>query len=444
MRTFARTGRLLGGAHSRIDRSNPLRRRGLPLVLALSAAACGSSEKSTSGSSNPEVLSDLTVVATPPGGEAFYTPIFTIQPGQDITYCTYMEGLTDKDRRVHTTTGTQSKFGHHAIIFYATAPEKPHTAECYGEGMVNLHQMLGATGGEGNAFWEPPANVSTLVPKGSQMVIQSHWINTVEEPTRVQAMMVTIPGKTGPDAINAGSVAIVDTTFKIPPQGPYETFTECTFDRPHDLIMSLGHEHEWGTHVFAEVTRTDGTTETLLDRPFVPHDTFAPPVDDHPLATPLKFAMGDKLRMTCQWENTTTDALQFPREMCVFFGYSMEPEDAHCVDGRWDHNGASNADAGPPSAMACAPPGTPGNELKVGEYCTQHGGQCTDNKPDGGGNSGPTYAIICGIDFGGPAYCTMPCTDTSQCGSGTVCTNDTPGGPKGCAPVACLLDAGAP
>jgi hypothetical protein len=314
----------------------------LPVALGLSLSACGASDKKNSdpGPERPAgVLEGLKIIETPEGGMAIYSDVIKdIQPGADITYCTYTNTITDKELFVHTTRGAQTTFGHHVIMFYTMTPEPPRTEECFGQDMAKFRQLLGggAANGEGSGIWDPPANVGTVIPVGSQFVIQSHWINTGLEVVDGQAMTVTVPGADGPDRIAAGTVAIVDTVFKVPGLAHSTDASDCVFDTDHHLMMHLGHEHQWGTHVRAEVTRTSGQVETLFDRPFAAHDVFNPPVDDFGVDGALLLAKGDKIRMTCEWENTTETELGFPREMCVYVGYSLEPYDAHCINGTWD------------------------------------------------------------------------------------------------------------
>lgn len=428
-------------------RSFRLTRRALPglaIALGMASVACGSSSSSTTpvNEGRPaEVLASLKDVPVPPGGMAVYTPVIKqIPPGADVTYCTYTDTLTKEALFVHTTKGSQSTFGHHVILFYSNAPEKPRTEECFGQDMAKFRQLLGGSGGEGFSFWDPPKNVGTAVPAGAQLVIQTHWINTGTEPVDVQAMMVTEPGDTGPDRIEAGSVAVVDTTFRVPAKQHFEETTECVFDRERRLMMVLGHEHEWGTHVKAEIVRAAGGTDLVFDKPYAPDNVFNPPAQPYPLDAPLVIGVGDKVRMTCTWENTRADPLEFPLEMCVFFGYSLDAEDAHCVDGAWEST-SSSGDAGAPSGPPCVTEGAKGNEKGVGEFCSKGGAQCADN---GSGN-----AVICAADFGGPGFCTKPCVDQSSCGTGTVCTGDSATSTtKGCLPVECAppwaLDGGAP
>jgi hypothetical protein len=43
---------------------------------------------------------------------------------------------------------------------------------------------------------------------------------------------------------------------------------------------------------------------------------------------------GDTVKLTCNWKNTTSNSIDFPREMCVFFGYTIGSS-AFCLNGNW-------------------------------------------------------------------------------------------------------------
>jgi len=411
-------------------------RHGVYVANALVAVSCALSS-GCSGSAESEsptrpagVLPELEIVPTPAGGIALYTPIIEdIQPGSDVTYCTFTDHVTDSDLFIHTTQGSQSSMGHHSLMFYTQEPEEPHTAPCGGQAMEKLRQILGGGGGEGTSVWIPPDNVGVLVPAGSQLVIQTHWINVAPEPVDVQAMMVTLPGTDSPDRIAAGTMTVLDLLFEVPAGAQAETTTQCVFDKDYRMMMTIGHEHEWGTHVRADVTRLSGETQLLFDRPFTPHDVFEPPVDAYPVENALLLAAGDTLQLTCAWDNTTGEALAFPREMCVFFGYTLESGDARCINGSWiGAGGGGTALQGPP----CAAEGAPGNENGVGKYCTAAGGECASN-----GAASICLADYTTGEFGN--FCTKLCADDTDCGTGAVCTGSDPqAATKACIPSECV------
>jgi hypothetical protein len=409
------------------------------VTAAIAAAGCAKADAASSGSaaSAPvDVLQGLKAIPTPPGGLALYTPIIRqLQPGADVTHCTYTDVITQNDLFLNTTHGVESSMGHHALLYYLTTPEAPRTEICHGQGMEKMVQILGGSGGEGTGGYQPPANVGATIPKGSQFVIQTHWINTSDKPVDVQAMMVTVPGTDGPDRIETGSLVALDLSFNVPARDKLHTSVECVMQGEHRLFMSIGHEHEWGTHVAADVTRVDGTNELLFDRDFTPHDTFDPPVNDYGVTKPLTFHKGDKLRMQCDWANTTDEALSFPREMCVFFGYTMSPGDVRCINGNWIGAGSSGDGGTRPTLPGppCAKAGDPGNAAGVGRHCTGGGGECAT------GGAGICLADYTQGAFGN--FCTKLCSDDAACGAGATCTGQPGSATRICMPASCVTGA---
>jgi hypothetical protein len=82
-------------------------------------------------------------------------------------------------------------------------------------------------------------------------------------------------------------------------------------------------------------------------------------------------------------------------------------------------------------------PGNVGNDLGVGKYCTSNGTEC--------GGFSITNAWICTLSQAPTAapFCTKPCSNDGQCGTGAFCRGDTNDagmevGLKGCVPAACL------
>jgi len=89
----------------------------------------------------------------------------------------------------------------------------------------------------------------------------------------------------------------------------------------------------------------------------------------------------------------------------------------------------------------CVAPGTASNEEGLGGYCSPMGGQCVQTGLGG-------VATLCSGDLGAPAhewFCTIPCSQTSDCGAGGGACLSAPFG-QICVPTACagnLGDAGS-
>lgn len=283
-----------------------------------------------------ELADQLLVPDLASGGRALFTDIVTVQAGEDVTFCTYLDYVTDDVLYLHDTLGIQSHNGHHAILQYLDKPQEPGTRPCPDNGDLGaqLGQVLGGTGGDSNNAVVLPANVVSAVPAGAQLVINHHWINTDQEAIDVQAEMITVPPESDQDLIIARAMAIVLTDFDVPAGDVGEASVECTFPEGAQLLSMLGHQHEWGTHVRADRMR-DGE-EVIFDHDYTPDMVQQPLTVDYPLDEPFQFAAGDTVRMTCNWDNTTDTALTFPREMCVLFGWQVGVDgDTRCIDGTW-------------------------------------------------------------------------------------------------------------
>ena len=94
-------------------------------------------------------------------------------------------------------------------------------------------------------------------------------------------------------------------------------------------------------------------------------------------------------------------------------------------------------DGGKDDPLNCVPPGTKGNELGMGGYCTPGGHQCDTAGPDAG-------VRICSADVPDTPthawFCTYPCAKDEECGTGSYCADDPRG--RGCVPLTCKSLAG--
>jgi hypothetical protein len=234
--------------------------------------------------------------------------------------------------------GSQSPQGHHAILQYTETPEAPGTRPCgsEGEGGGMNGMLLGGTGGKSIADQEYlPPNFGVQIPAGSQLVINHHWINASTEAVRGQSMMLARRLEEGGDTVLAGNLPMVGVGWEIPAMGSLEYTTECTFEEDVPYVLALGHMHEYGRHVTIDVTRTDGSVESLIDQEWdVELATTSSGRKVFSLEDPFMIHAGDKVSLTCSWDNTTEEAVGFPREMCIFFGFTIG-ESYVCGNGYW-------------------------------------------------------------------------------------------------------------
>ena len=321
----------------------------VPLLagLALSfAAGCGNDEPITPSEETvggfpkkllPErLLPDLPLV---PPKSARDLPLFTdivdVPAGADITYCTYTNVILDEPTIFGESFGAQSPQGHHAIMYYTSTPKEPYTGEC-GEMMEDGQMLLGGTGGKAVAD-EPtlPVNFGVEVPAGAQLIINHHWINTTPTDVPGQSMMLARKLDRDGNTVMAGNMIMLGFGWELPPLSPYEFSTECKYDADVPYVLALGHMHEWGKNVRIDVTSADGSVENVINEEWTADSaTGVGGGTVYSLDQPLTIKKGDTVKLTCQWQNTTAEPIGFPREMCIFFGYTVDTN-FFCANGTW-------------------------------------------------------------------------------------------------------------
>jgi hypothetical protein len=100
--------------------------------------------------------------------------------------------------------------------------------------------------------------------------------------------------------------------------------------------------HEFGVHATTEVERVDtGDVEVLRDDPSWTYEMqFNPEYNRWTVDVPFLIHPGDTLRTSCSWDNTTSERLTFPREMCISAGFVLATGDKPtapgiCNNGSW-------------------------------------------------------------------------------------------------------------
>lgn len=280
-----------------------------------------------------ELLSTLPLVAPKSDLDTpLFSDIVDVQPGEDVTFCTFTKLILDKDTIFGESFGAESPQGHHAILQYTTTPQDPHTGPC---GQMDGPIMLGGTGGKG-ASDKPtlPTNYGVLVPAGAQLVINHHWINTTEQPVKGQAEMLARRLPDGGNTVLAGNLPMLGLGWTIPAAGSLSYSTSCTYGADVSYVLALGHMHEFGQHVTIAVDRVGGGTDTLIDQAWTKDSGTTAGGKIFSLDDPYVVHQGDTVRLTCDWHNSTPNDISFPREMCIFFGYTIG-SNYFCANGTW-------------------------------------------------------------------------------------------------------------
>jgi hypothetical protein len=271
-----------------------------------------------------------------PGQIQVHTEVMKgIQPGQDITFCTYLDYKTSKLMDVTGYKGFQSlPGGHHNILYAVNQPQAPNTHECTEDDMTNVH-YLGGGGTDGAIKADDlPPGIVFRVQQDTQLMIVSHFINSTDQVIDGQTAYNVTVEDPKPDSAPADLFTIVNTMMLVP-TGTSQVHTECTLPQDMSLFMLGPHAHEHATRtVLSKVSA--GTTSTIQDIPWSADLIFNTPLVKFTKDAPFTFAAGDKFSIDCTFDNTTGSTIPFPSEMCIGYGYFFPANlEIDCVDTHW-------------------------------------------------------------------------------------------------------------
>jgi hypothetical protein len=296
-------------------------------VLAVVLVGCGSD--------GPEVLDGFDVPAPKPGEIQLLSPIVEdIAPGADITLCHYIDFEADRDYDISDYQGFQSGGGHHVLLYTVANHKPPQTKPCTEDDMLNARYLAG--GGAEGGKPEIPEGIVMRLKKGSQLLIQTHWINATDFPLRGQGAFNIEMGPASPASIVADLFTVVSTEISIPPSSAGSTRGDCALGRDMSFFALGGHEHYRGTHVSITHTPLGGTPKMIYDHAWADHYESDPPRLQFTREAPFVGKHGDRFTIDCQYYNDTSETITFPLEMCVMFGYYFPADgEIDCIDGLW-------------------------------------------------------------------------------------------------------------
>ncbi len=257
-----------------------------------------------------------------------------IQPGADETYCEYLDWQSDADFDITDYRGYESSMGHHVILFAVPTRQPAGMHLCTEVDMINGRFL--AAGGKEAGDPDMPAGVVMRLEKGMQLMIQSHWINTITEPVDAQTALNVKMGPASPDSIVAGLFTTVTTSIDIPATSAGTARAECAVGEDMTFFTLGGHMHEKGTEIAITFQPAGGTATEIYRTPWEVGFDADPPRNHYPLDAPFVARAGDRFVVDCSYSNPTSAAINFPGEMCVMWGYHYPAtREINCVNGMW-------------------------------------------------------------------------------------------------------------
>jgi len=294
-------------------------------VASLAVLACTAAcTNDTTGGSSEEVLDyRVEVPEAPPieEGIQFVQPDTIIPPGEERMTCWVPEWVPERDYFVTTFEAEQGVGGHHAVALRSAVPREPGDVfDCTNiESLAGFRPLILPDPEDGALL---PDGFHVRLRAGSDVVIQSHYINYTDKPMKV-ADVVRLHWSPNPEEeTEAGYLIMNHGNFSIEARSPGNVQMGCTppFDESVNMLVLFGHMHEMGTDI--EVTRTrDGEEETIYEiEHWVEDFRDLPPVTRYAPGE-AEIQPGDELSLNCSFMNPLDQRVNFPREMCTAVSY---------------------------------------------------------------------------------------------------------------------------
>jgi hypothetical protein len=325
----------------------------LPATGGTGGVATGTAGAAGSGTGGADTGPEVWAPAAPADG---YTRIIAqtvtaIPPGGDITQCQYLQAPLDHDVDIVAVLGFQSRLGHHATAFEYT-PKPGETVgtnfPCMGTefngDLTTLSAMgafVGAVGLKGQASSSSlPDGVAFRHKAGKGVMLSVHYLNTGLETGDGNAVLDLKMVPTDPARTIATMFTNVGLNINLPPSQQTTTVLDCPVQETLSFLMVSNHMHDYGIKAFTQVIHPDGTTQDLhTDNSWSNDQQFNPVYSHFPLATPVVVHSGDTIRTSCTWDNTSSVAVAFPREMCTSAGFILSTRAdgsvPMCMNGAW-------------------------------------------------------------------------------------------------------------
>jgi hypothetical protein len=279
----------------------------------------------------PELVAGFSPPAPGANEVQYLSPITRdIQPGEDRIDCAYLDAHIAGYSDIGRIAGYNSTGSHHIILYTTSAPQTPNVHACKEDEMVFL-SMVGGTGGDAALSPEQtlPDGLVRRVTGGQQLVIQTHWINTTDEPMDGQAAFNVRYEPVDTTKTPTDFMSLMNTQFELAP-GKNHAEVDCTFKDSLSIWQLAGHQHSMGKHI--KITYNG---KMLVDDDWKEEWSFNPKFLDF-TGAPMQTQAGDKIHIECDWMNPGSETVRFPSEMCgAVAQYYPSAGQLICFNGSW-------------------------------------------------------------------------------------------------------------
>lgn len=281
------------------------------------------------------------------GGTRLEAGPFRVAAGEEKVMCSFVRLDNAQAASVMRLIGRQTRGGHHLIVYTVDHPIDSDPVACSQGGQPSWTQIMVTQIHEETL--EMPEGVGFHLAPHQQFVLETHFINTSSESLAVSSSVEIEVAPEGSVKERAAPFYFGTTNIDIAPGSALAAGSTCSPPDDIHLFRMFGHQHRHGTGVRVESGPRDGT----LDELYRSSDWEAPPVEK----VDLTVGPDSAVRVTCDWNNTSTERLFYPDEMCFAVGmYWPARGQLFCAttglgnECKCSYSG--NADAGPGGAEA--------------------------------------------------------------------------------------------
>jgi hypothetical protein len=176
---------------------------------------------------------------------------------------------------------------------------------------------LGAPGTNDSPYLFPDG-MGVKIEQGQQLLLNLHLLNATEGDLSGTSGFEVLRVDPKDVQTEADIVLMGTEQFSVPP-GVNSQDAECTMPRDTTIITFIPHMHLLGQHMRVAAEFADTTEQTMFDGDF--NFDLQSPLQ----MSPLSLRMGEKVRLRCTWNNTTSQVVHFGYgshdEMCFAVAY---------------------------------------------------------------------------------------------------------------------------
>ncbi len=262
------------------------------------------------------------------------SPIFEIPQFSDVEQCSYFVYDGPEIGFYQGVSYQQPDYGHHAMIFFGE-PEAVGDLDSFGNSCEKAMDYLWFPAVELNVDLGPgigmsvyPEDMAYLLKPGTPIMFQSHHVNYSEFPILVQDRFDMFMKPLEQVENYAAPLEVGDDYFEIPASTESYSHTfDCPIWQDMNIAWISGHMHDYGLRETIELIH-DGESTLLYEvDPWLDEYYFLSPIEDF-MPGGVEVKRGDKIRITCTWENDTDQPIVWPIEMCYSMGIAYPLEEA--------------------------------------------------------------------------------------------------------------------